>query len=138
MTKYAGKPFVIDKPAQEIADKFSDLTQLGQYVDMLPAEDREKLGGVSFTPDSISIDTKQIGAMKFVVSERSASGVKFTAPGMPVNLELALGLKSLGIDKTEAECSIDIDLPMIIRPMVGPKLKEGVNMLSEVLEKVLK
>ncbi|MDE7375257.1 MAG: hypothetical protein K2N16_00235 [Muribaculaceae bacterium] len=137
MSKYSGKPFVVDKPAQAIADKFADLTALNQWVDMLPAEEREKLGGVTFTADSISFDTKQIGTMTFVVAERSAQAIKMQASGLPVALDLTIDLKALTEDKTEATCSIDIDLPAMLRPMVGPQLKKAVEMLSDVVAKIV-
>lgn len=137
MSKYSGKPFVVDKPAQAIADKFADLTVLNEWVDKLPADEREKLGGVSFTTDSISFDTKQIGTMTFVVAERTAQAVKMQASGMPVALDLVIDLKALTEDKTEATCSVDIELPAMLRPMVGPQLKKAVEMLSGVVEKIV-
>lgn len=137
MSKYSGKPFVIDKPAQEVADKFADLSTLNQFVENLPAEDREKLGGVSFTTDSISVDTKQMGTMTFVVTERTAQAVKLQASGLPVALDLAIDLKALEPDKTEATCSIDIELPAMLRPMIAPQLKKAVEMLSDVVAKIL-
>lgn len=137
MSKYSGKPFVVDKPAQAIADKFADLTVLNEWVDKLPAEEREKLGGISFTTDSISFDTKQMGTMTFVVAERSAQAVKMQATGMPVALDLVIDLKALSEDKTEATCSIDIELPAMLRPMIGPQLKKAVEMLSDVVAKIV-
>lgn len=137
MSKYSGKPFVVDKPAQEIADKFADLTALNQWVEKLPAEEREKLGGVSFTADSISVDTKQIGTMTFVVAERTAQAVKFKASGLPVALDLTIDLKPISEDKTNATCSIDIELPAMLRPMIAPQLGKAVDMLSDVVAKIL-
>lgn len=136
MSKYTGKPFVVDKPAQAIADKFADLTALNEWVDKLPAEERERLAGVKFTTDSISFDTKQIGTMTFIVAERSAQAVKLKAAGLPVALDLTIDLKALSDDKTEAVCSIDIELPAMLRPMIAPQLKKAVEMLSDVVAKI--
>lgn len=137
MSKYSGKPFTVAKPAAEIADKFADLTSLQAMIDKLPAEERDKLGDVELSKDSIAVNTKQVGQIKFRVVGRSPEKIEMVAEGTPVPASMGLDLKALSPSETEAVCSIDLQIPAMLRPMVAPHLNKAVEMLSEVLKKAM-
>ena len=49
MSKYSSKPVVVSRPAAEIAEKFSDFRRVQDALDGLDAEQKAKVGDVSFT-----------------------------------------------------------------------------------------
>lgn len=136
MSKYTAPTFRVDKPATEIADKFADLTALQPMLDKVPESEREKLGGVSFEPDSITIATQQVGNVKFRVVERNASSVKMVSEGSPLPIHMNIDMQPADA-ATDVTCGIEVDLPAMLRPMVAPHLNKAVGMLSEVIKKAI-
>lgn len=137
MSKYTGKTFTITRPAEEIADKFRDLTALQAVIDKLPEEERAKVQGVTFTADTVSVQTPQLGQVSFTVVERTPSKVVMKGQGVPVPVSLEVALAPKAADSTDATCSIDIELPMMLRSFVGPQLNKAVGMLSDMMQKSL-
>lgn len=136
MSKYSSKTIKIERPAAEISDKFSDLSKLQGFVDQLPAEQRDKLGDVRFDTDTISIQTAQVGNIDFKVIERTPSVVKFTAVGAPVPVNLDVNLAEAQPAQTDLSVSFDVQIPMMLRPMVAPHLQKAVDMLADVIGSV--
>lgn len=137
MSKYTGKPFTVAKPAAEISDKFADLTSLQAMLDKLPAEERAKIGEVELEPDSIAVNTQQVGKIKFRVVSRTPQRVEMKAEGTPVPMALDLDLKALSEAETEAVCSVDLQIPALLRGMVAPHINKAVEMLTAVLKKAV-
>lgn len=137
MSKYTGKTFTVERPATEVAEKFSDLTKMREIFEQLPAEEREKVGEVAFEKDSISVSTKQLGNVSFQVSALSPEQVTMKAAGLPVPMALNIDLKPLSVDSTDVTCSVDIDIPMMLRPMVAPHMQKAVDMISDVIGKIV-
>jgi len=137
MSKYTGKTFTINRPAAEIADKFSDLTSLQEMIDKLPEAEKSKVQGVTFTPDSVNVQTPQLGQVSFVVVERTPAKVTMKANGTPVPMNLEVVLEAKTADTTDATCSIDIELPAMLRTFIGPQLNKAVGMLSDMMKKSL-
>ena len=77
MAKYTSKPTVVNRPAEELAAKFSDFRTLQAGLDELPEEQRAKVGDVSFTEDTIKINTPQVGEIALRATERTAGRDRF-------------------------------------------------------------
>lgn len=137
MSKYKAKPFSVEHPAAEIAAKFEDLTAMQPMLDRLSPEDRAKVGDLQLTPDSITVTAGPVGQITFRVAERSEKRVAMNAEGCPVPLVLGIDLSPLSEASTEVLCSVDVDLPMMLRPMVGPQLEKAVEMLSGVIKNAI-
>ncbi|MCM1452567.1 MAG: hypothetical protein NC102_09915 [Clostridium sp.] len=137
MAKYTGKTFTINRPAQEIADKFSDLTSLQAMIDKLPEEEKGKVQGVSFTTDSVLLQTPQLGQVSFTVVTRTPEKVVMKASGTPVPMNLEVAFQPNGADATDATCGIDIQLPAMLSSFIGPQINKAVGMLSDMMQKSL-
>lgn len=139
MSKFTAKPFTVNLPPVEIAEKFADLTALQPMLDKMPEEQRKQVGDISFTTDSIGINTAQMGQVRFKVAERSDSKVVLQAEGTPVPMAMEIDLKPEAADTaTEATCSIDLEVPMMLRPMIAPHLQKAVDKFSEVIQQALR
>ena len=139
MATYTAKTIRIDKPADFIAGRFSDLTHLQDALDHLPAEQRAKVGDVSFTSDSIVMQTPQVGNITFRVYERTPQRVSFKAEGMlPMPMIIGVDLKPVAPEATDVTANLDIDIPAVLRPMVGGTLQKAVDQFGELISNLSK
>lgn len=133
MAKYSGKPVVINHPASEVYNKISNLSSFQERLDTLPAEAREKLGDVRFTPDSIVITAPAVGEMTFNVAERVPDSLlKLQATNSPVPFAICINLKELSAESTEVNTVLDVEIPAMLRPMIGGKMQEAADKFSEM------
>lgn len=136
MAKYTGKTVTVDLPASQISEKFADLTVLEQFKDRIPAEQREKVGEVRFEKDGIVLNNPQTGEMAFRVTERTDKKVVFHADGM-IPLNVYVDLKSVSDTTTEVTTTLDIDIPLMLRPIIGGKLQQVADMFGEMIGKIV-
>ena len=136
MAQYNSKAITVNKSAQYIVEKFADLSSFGQALDSMPAADRERVGDVKFEKDSITIDTKQVGRIAFKVTERTPSRIAMSAEGSPVPLELSVNLKPLGESSTEITTTIDVEIPAMLRPMIGGAMQKAVDQFGDLMAKL--
>lgn len=52
-----------------------------------------------------------------------------------MNLEVALSPRTEA--STDATCSVDIELPAMLRPFIGPQINKAVGMLTDMMRKSL-
>lgn len=137
MATYSSKPVTIPVAPNKISEKFADFTNLQSHLDSLPQEQREKVGDVKFTHDSIVMNTPQVGAITLKVNERTPSRIVMGAVGSPVPMNLALDFKPVnGGESTELVTSMDVDIPAMLKPMVGGTLQKAVDQLADLMKKL--
>lgn len=133
MAKYSGKPVTLNHPAAEVFDRVSDLGSFQERLEQLPEEIRAKLGDVRFTADSIIINAAPVGEMKFNLTERVPySLLRFEAENSPVPFRITVHLKELAEGKCEVEPVIDVEIPAMLRPLVGGKMQEAADKFGEM------
>ncbi len=136
MAKYKSKAVTVSRPAQFIVDKFADLSSFGQALDSMSEADRARVGDVKFEKDAITIDTKQVGTISFKVVERTPSRVVMSAVGSPVPLDLSVDLTPEGEDSTQIVTSIDVEIPAMLRPMIGGAMQKAVDQFGDLMAKL--
>lgn len=131
---FTGKPVTIPAAPEEIFAKFDDLTQLQALLDKLPEEQKQKIGNVSFTTDSILIQTSQVGEIKFVVKERvRPSRIVFGTESSPVPLTLTAKLTPVGTGSTEILAETDVNIPPMLKPMVGGMMQKATDQFGALI-----
>ncbi|MBD5210096.1 MAG: hypothetical protein HDS69_03450 [Bacteroidales bacterium] len=134
MSRYESKPVTVDKPVDEMFNRFSDLTYFEKQIEHLPEDKRAQLGEVHFASDSISIVTPQVGELKFEVIERSCPDkIVFGSPSSPVPLTMTVNFKAVTEASTEVATVIDVEIPAMLRPFVGPKLQQAADKFGEMI-----
>lgn len=137
MSTYTSKPQLTEAPIEAVYERISHLGSLQERIEALPADIRAKLGEVTFTDDSIVINAGPVGAITFDVVERTAPvHVALQAQNSPVPLKLSLNLKQQGETTTELTVVIEIDIPVMLKPMIGPKMQDAVDKLAELVGKI--
>lgn len=134
MATYKSKPAKIDRPAQEIFARFSDMSRLQETLDKLPADQRDKIGQVEFTQDSIRITTSQVGDILFKVKEKvEPTKIVFGTESSPVPLTMEVDIKPQTDTTSEVETVIDVEIPAIVRPIIGPQLQKAADKFGELI-----
>lgn len=132
MSTYTSKPAIVNRPADELSAKFSDFTKLQETLENLSADQKAQVGDVSFTEDSIKISTPQVGEIILKAVERSSSRVRLEAQSSPVPMNLIVDFKAVSADTTVVTGTIDVDLPMMLRPLVGPTLQKAADQFGSL------
>lgn len=135
MSKFTGKPVAVPVGRAELYERVSNLGGLQARLEALPAEALAQVGDVEFIDaDSFAINAPGIGRVVFNVTERVApKRVTLSANTGVVPLNLILELAEITPDSTELTSSIDVEIPMMLRPMVGGKMKEAADKFSEMI-----
>lgn len=134
MAKYESKPVAIDQPIDALFDRFSDISLFQQRINEIPQEERAKIGDVVFEEDAICLNTPQVGQMKFKVTERTAPGhIVFSAVGSPIPLAMVIDITATSDTTSTVVTAIEVDIPAMLRPLVGPKLQEAANKFGEMI-----
>ena len=132
MAKYSSKSVTINRSAEAIAEQFSDFRKLQGALDNLTPEEKAKVGAVSFTEDSIKISTQQVGDIVFKVSKRTPEAICLQAEKSPVPMNLILEMKPVDAESTELTGVIDVDIPVMLRPLVGPTLQKAADQFGSL------
>lgn len=134
MAKFESSPVTVQIPADQIFSRFNDLTELQQMLDKLPDEARAKIGDVKFEKDSITIQTTQVGEIKFVVKERvEPEKVVFGTESSPVPLTLTARLKAVGADATEIKAETDVEIPAMLKPLIGGAMQKATDQFGQLI-----
>jgi hypothetical protein len=136
MAKFTGKTVIVNASAQEICDKFSDLSTLNSVVDKLPDSERQKIGELSFQQDAISIVNPQIGNLTFRVVERSENLIKMSA-SQPLAMSLNVNMAPTdSAASTELTTVIDINIPVFLKGMLAPHLQKAADQFGTLMAKI--
>ncbi|MDE5744958.1 MAG: hypothetical protein K2H84_04770 [Paramuribaculum sp.] len=134
MATYSSKPATIGKPIEEVYERISNIGAYQQKLDSLPSEVKEKIGDVRFEDDAIVITAAPVGEIRFAVKERvSPSKVTLAAEQSPVPLKLSVKLEPEGDSSTKATSVIDVEIPAMLKPMIGGKMQEAADKFGELI-----
>lgn len=124
----------IGKSADELFDRFSDLSHLQTALDGLSPEQRSQVGDVEFTADSLKIVTPQVGAIEFTVVDRvRPSKIVFGTKSSPVPLSMELDIEPTGEASSSVQTLIDVEIPAMLRPLIGPQLQKAADKFGELI-----
>ncbi|MCM1450283.1 MAG: hypothetical protein NC082_08060 [Clostridiales bacterium] len=133
MSKYTGKPAVIDRPIDDLYNRFANLSAL---EDVLKNGNNKagEVGEIKFDDNSITIVNPQVGEIRFEIVERvQPTRIVFKASKSPLPLGMTINLKSITESTTEVATVLDIELPMMVRTIVGPKLQQVADKFGETM-----
>ena len=130
-------------PASAIYARISDFSKFEDLVAKLPEEVRSQLGEVKFTTDTIVIPHNMLGLITLRVSERVPDKrIALQAENAPVPMFMAINLEAKAPELTEVQTAIDVDIPAMLKPMIGPKiepmLKQSVEKFGEMIANIVK
>lgn len=124
-------------PADELFAKLSDLTLLQSKVESLPDDVKAKVGEMRFTADSVVIVTPQAGEIELKIKESVApSKIVFGTAQSVVPLDMSINIKPIDDASSELTSSIEVDIPFMLRPIVGPQLQKAADGFGDSISKL--
>ncbi len=140
METYKSDKHVIDCDINTVYDKLSNpevfRKRMEENIDKLPEEARTHLQNLKFEDGGVVIESP-MGPLKLGVKEKVAPNkIVFGAAQSPVPFGLVIELKEVDADHTESVTSLQLDLPIMLRAMVGGKLKDGAKKFGEMIAKL--
>lgn len=138
MTTFTSEPVTIQAPAGTVFNKLSNLENLRLLLDKVPADripddKRAIFDNIEITPDSITIPGTPAGPLTLGVTERrDPTLIRLEGQGTPVPMSLSLELTPDGAACT-GSVRIDLELPMLLKPMVAGPMKKVVDQFATVL-----
>lgn len=128
MTEVKGKTVSINMPSHMLYSVFSDMRN---FLQNLPEDKKE---GITVTEDSIEGEVKGIRMGAQVSERRPFSFIQFKDYGKtPFSFEVELYLEATGIQTTDFHMELRADLPFMIKMMIGNRLQEVINTMTDQL-----
>ena len=139
MAKYKSESVKINQPVEAVYARLTNFSGFNERLAELPEEARAKLGDVKFGDDSIIINTPNVGEIAFTIIERKEpSLVKLGAANSPVPFDITVNLTPESAETTEAQTEINVEIPAMLKPLVGGKLQEAANQFGNMLSTMFK
>lgn len=139
MAVYSSGNVTLNASAQTVFDKLSNLENLQGMLDKVPADrvpedKRQMFENIKITHDTIEVPGGPMGSLTFRVTERVApSLIKLQGEGIPLQMALVLNVKPLTATTSEANVDIDINIPAMLKPMIGGQIQKIANQFGDVL-----
>lgn len=131
--------------AEVVYAKLSNLENLRSLMDRIPMENvpedkRSMFENVEITADSITIPLapgSPMGALSFRKDKCvEPSLVRLVGVGTPVPLALEMHITPIDSESSEGQVVVDVNIPMMLKPMVSGPISKVVSQFSDVLRAI--
>ncbi|MBP5375815.1 MAG: SRPBCC family protein [Bacteroidaceae bacterium] len=147
MAKYESQIKQVPYTQSAVYAKISDLTNLAVIKErfddpnvqaQMPADKIEEIRGavqqMEFTTDTVTAPAGPIGTIAVQIVEREPEKcVKFASTNSPVSFKLWIQVLPINDTASKMKVTIDADLNIFMKQMVGPHLQKGVNKFADML-----
>lgn len=131
MSKYESGVKQVAHPQQLVYDTLSDLNNIGRIKDRIPAD---KIQDLTFDHDTVSVNVPPVGAITLkIVDREEPKCVKFEAVNSPVPFNLWVQMLPVTDTTSKIRVTVKADIPLILKPMIGGKLQDGVDKIADAL-----
>ena len=136
MTTYESDIKTISSNEEVVFGILSDLNNLKAVLANAPMTDKVK--DLQFETDSCTFVVEGFGKMGFRIIEREPfKTIKLHSEKAPVDLNVWIQLVQRTENDTQMKLTLKADLPVMIKMMIDKKLKEGINLITDLLAKAL-
>lgn len=147
MAKYESQIKQVPYTQSAVYAKISDLTNLAVIKErfddpnvqvQMPADKIEEIRGavqqMEFTTDTVTAPAGPIGTVSLQIVDREPEKcVKFSSTNSPVGFKLWIQVLPISETASKMKVTIDADLNIFMKQMVGPHLQKGVNKFADML-----
>lgn len=142
MATYKSPEVRLKASAEAVFNKLSNLENLHSLLEKVPADKipedkRAMFESIQITPDSITLPGGPVGAVTLRLAEKtSPSLISLKGEGTPVPLALSMHIAPDGDSASKAQVAIDIDIPAMLKPMIGGHLQKMADQFGSVLQAI--
>ena len=131
MSKFESSIKVIPYSQQAVYNTLSDLTNVERIKDKIP---QDKLEGLTFDRDSISMSMKPVGQVSMrIVNREEPKTIKFQSENSTQTFFFWIQLLPVTEGQCKMRLTIDADVPFFLKKMVQGPLAEGIEKIAEAL-----
>lgn len=131
MSKFESSIKQIAYPQQSIYNMLSDLTNIERVKDKVP---EDKLQGLTFDKDTISVNVPPVGAVSMRIIERDEpKTIKFASENSPMSFNFWIQILPVDETSSKMKLTIDVDIPFFAKTMVSGPLQEGIEKIANAL-----
>lgn len=138
----------INAPVERVYSTLANLENLRPLLERARADENTKerlreagqenvldsLRGVTLTNDSIEIPASMVGSVSMRIVEREENKcVKFQTEKSPIAATMWIQVLPETDDTCKLKLTVDADIPIMLKPMVGSKLKDGVERVADAI-----
>ena len=126
----------IPYPQESVFAKVSDLSNLRDLADRIPAEqaDQFKIEDLECTPDTVSCNISPVGQFEIgVLSREPFKCVKLETLRSPIKLTMWIQIVSTGDSSCKIKLTADADLNIFMAKMIEKPLTEAIEKLADML-----
>lgn len=140
MAEYKSSPVTVNKSAEAIYDRLTDLAGLEQAIrnipaDKIPADKREMLDGIRVDENSLVIPGGPVGSITLMKTTcERPSLVSYEGVGTPVPVTLIAHISAKDTESCEITVSADIQVPAMLKPMLNGPMQKMVDQVSTSLK----
>ena len=133
MATYSSKEMPFNRSAAEAYKLLSNPENLRDLLDkapldQIPADKRDMLDKVKITSETISFPAGPVGELTLRKSDCiEPELINFVAENSPVPLSMKLHIRSTGSESCELKVEIDVQIPAMLKPMIGGTLQKMVD-----------
>jgi len=136
MTTYESDIKTISSNEEMVFSILSDLNNLNKIMEGTSLTSKVK--DLQFQTDSCSFVVDGFGKMGFKIIEREPNKtIKLQSEHAPVEINVWIQLKPTSENETQMKLTLKSELPTMIKMMIDKKLKEGINLIADILAKTL-
>lgn len=128
MALYQSKTITVNKPFEEVYGKVSDLRNLEQFRDRIP---KEYTVNFECDTDYVQFRVAPVGDLLLRIVERGADKIRLNVEKLPFKAEICMIIAELEPLKTSFGIELNADIPIFLKPMIGAKLQDGINTVTE-------
>lgn len=142
MSSYKSEKVTFDAAAEDVFNKLSNLENLKNLIDTvpadkIPAEHLESLQKLEVSSDSITFPGGPMGSLTLTITEKkSPTLIRMEGVGIPMPLSISLIIEPEGPFKSEGQVDITLDLPPLLKPMVGKHIQKMADQFAEMLKAI--
>ena len=110
----------------------SNLQNLDRVKDRIP---EDKVQGLEFDNDSVSVEAPMVGKVSVKIVDREApKTIKFESQDSPVAFNFWIQLLPVSEEVCKMKLTLKAELNMFIKGMVQKPLQEGIEKIADVLQ----
>ena len=100
----------------------------------IPADMKQRMGGVEFTSDSIAFNADPVGKVVLQIVERTQpTKIAMAATSFPLPFRAEINLEKVADNETKLFVEFKIELNIMLRAMAAKPLGDGVKKMAQML-----
>ena len=142
MAIYSSTPVSLKAPAEQVFERLSNFENLRELLNKVPADKvpedkRQMFENLKITADTIEIPGAPMGNLIFRMTERVAPTlIRLQGEGIPIEMALVLHIKPIDASTSSANVDIDINIPAMLKPMIGGQIQKIADQFGGVISAI--